>query len=159
MLDPAEARELEALAPAEERLLMPEVMEDPMDEATVVSKVEDPEVTVETIAEVVMADAEPAAPPAPKIVVEPTTVEKVESSEVTTEMISDVVMAEEDPPAPPAAPVPVTVEVSVPVGEVAVVITVAEPTSEPQAALEQSRIPYAKLTLPQRQAASVAPQP
>ncbi|PVH81749.1 hypothetical protein DL98DRAFT_161638 [Cadophora sp. DSE1049] len=66
-----------------------------VDDPTVVSKVELPEVTVETTAEVVMADADPpvvAAPPAPpaKIVVEPTTVEKVESPEVTTETMSDV---------------------------------------------------------------------
>lgn len=124
------------LDPAEERLLRPEVTEDPTEEAAesaalvieeatepadpvtppttplipeivedpiVVSKVELPEVSVETMAEVVIADEDPpVAPPAPKIVVEPTTVEKVESPEVTVEKTSEVVMAEEDPLAPPA---------------------------------------------------------
>merc|ERR1711900_78983 len=131
MLDPAEARELEALAPAEERLLMPEVMEDPMDEAA------DPApLVIEEAAEPADPVTPPITPPTPERVDDPTVVSKVEDPEVTVETIADVVMAEEDPPAPPAAPVPVTVEVSVPVGEVAVVITVAEPTSEPVAVAE-----------------------
>ncbi len=76
-----------------------------MVEPTVVVKVEEPEVTTETMAEVVMAEEEadpPATPPIPKIVVEPTVVVKVEEPEVLTETIAEVVMAEEDadPPAP-----------------------------------------------------------
>ena len=79
-------------------------------EPTVVEKVEEPEVSTETKADVVMAEDPPApapvdepdppAPPTPKIVVEPTVVSKVEEPLVTVETRADVVIAEEDPPAP-----------------------------------------------------------
>jgi hypothetical protein len=69
-------------------------------------KVDEPEVSTETIAEVVTAedDAPPATPPTPKIVVEPIVVVKVEEPEVSTETTAEVVMAEEDAPLDPPAP-------------------------------------------------------
>ena len=80
-------------------------------EPTVVEKVDEPEVSTETMAEVVMADEEPTepvdepedeepdppAPPMPKIVVEPTVVEPmVDVPEVSIETMAEVVTAEED---------------------------------------------------------------
>lgn len=88
MLDPAEESALEAdePAPAADDEADPAAPPKMVVEPRVVSKVELPEVAVETMAEVVIAedesDPEPA-PPAPKIVVEPRTVERVESPEVT----------------------------------------------------------------------------
>jgi hypothetical protein len=78
-------------------------------EPRVVVKVDEPEVTTETMAEVVIAEEEPEplpAPPTPKMVVEPTVVMNVEEPDVTVETIAEVVIAEEDdPPAPAPAPV------------------------------------------------------
>jgi hypothetical protein len=78
-------------------------------EPTVVVKVEEPEVSTETMAEVVMALDEapdpPATPPMPKMVVEPTVVVMVLEPEVSTETMAEVVMAEEEAPPDPPAPV------------------------------------------------------
>ena len=59
-----------------------------------VVKVDEPLVSTETIAEVVMAE-DATAPPIPNIVVEPTVVVIVDEPEVLTETIAEVVMAEE----------------------------------------------------------------
>ncbi len=73
-------------------------------EPIVVVKVEEPEVSTETMAEVVMAEepAPPATPPIPKIVVDPIVLVKVEAPEVTTISRADVVIALEVSPAPEA---------------------------------------------------------
>jgi len=91
-LDATDARELETLEPTEERLLNPEVMEDPTDEAA-----EPAELVMEEAAEPADPVAPPTTPPTPKRVVEPTVVSKVELPEVTVETIADVVTADEDP--------------------------------------------------------------
>lgn len=66
-----------------------------------VSKVDEPEVTVDTMAEVVTAELlpplTPAPPAAPKIVVDPTVEVMVEPSETMVETMAEVVMATEEP--------------------------------------------------------------
>jgi len=137
--DPAPEETDEALAPAP----FPKMVVEP----TVVERVEEPEVSTETMAEVVMADEEPAepveepeepvdepdpdppAPPMPKIVVEPTVVEPiVEPPDVSTEMRADVVTAEEDPA------LVVSVEVTVPIGLVTLVVAVVVAVPDPPVA-------------------------
>lgn len=95
---------------------------------------EEPDVSTDTIAEVVIAEEEAfeepeaPAPPAPKIVVEPTVVGMVEPPEVISETIAEVVIAEDDPPAPAPA-----VDVVVPVADVMVVKPVEVVTPAPVA--------------------------
>ena len=110
-VDPAPEVTEEAFEPPEEALEPePEPPPKMVVEPTVVEKVEEPEVSTETIAEVVMAEEDPPVaedeepdppapptPPIPKIVVEPTVVEPiVEVPEVSTETMAEVVIAEED---------------------------------------------------------------
>jgi len=140
IVDPAPEVAEEALEASEEALEPappPKMVVDP----TVVEKVDEPEVSTDTRAEVVIAEEDPPlavdeepdppAPPMPKIVVEPTVVEPmVEPPEVSTDTRAEVVIAEDE-----AEPVD-TVEVTVPVGlvtrVVAVeVVAVADPDPDP----------------------------
>lgn len=100
---PAEAEEAFPLAPPAPKMVV--------EPTVVVPMVEPPDVSTETMAEVVIAEEDPPAPvedepdppapPTPKIVVEPTVVvPMVEPPEVSTETMAEVVIAEEDPPAP-----------------------------------------------------------
>jgi hypothetical protein len=72
----------------------------------VVVKVELPLVSTDTIADVVTADEDPPAPPAPKIVVLPIVFVISDDPEVSTETMADVVIALEEPPEPPEPPAP-----------------------------------------------------
>jgi hypothetical protein len=148
--DSADAETLEACSDADEApeaLPAPKIVVEPI----VVVKVELPEVSTETIADVVMAEEDsptadepdPPTPPTPKIVVEPIVVVKVELPEVSTEKIAEVVTADEDsPPVPdPATPptpkmvveptVVVKVELSEVTTETIAEVVIAEEDSPP----------------------------